>query len=338
MKFRFFEPPPVQCIGGLDAAIHGLRAALLAQGLATDDSHAVANHPDVAHFHGLWQPAFPAHARRCRAAGSAIVVSPHGMLEPWAWRHKWWKKWVYFQLRERRFLGAADCLLATAESEAANLRARFPGTRVEALPLGMTGDARPDYRAAREKLGWAPEETVLLFLSRIHAKKGLHLLLEALTQLSRPAHLRLVVVGGGAPAYLRELEAFSEAHRASLPRIDWMGEVWGEERWKFFQGADLFCLPTHSENFGLAVLEALQVGTPVLTTVNTPWRDYADDTRILMGEATTASTLASLERFLQKPRLPEPARGALADWARERFSWNKLAPAYVRLYRELTEK
>ncbi len=332
MKVCFFTPPPAQRAGGLDAAIESLRAALTAGGVEVADQ--LSPDADLVHFHGLWQPRHAALARECRARGVPYLVSPHGMLEPWAWRHKWWKKWPYFWLAERRYLAHATALLATAAAEAARLRCFFPRQRIESLPLGLTGAAQPDPAAARARLGWREEERVLLFLSRIHVKKGLDLLLRALAELN-PANTRLVIVGGGDPAYVRSLQAFAAKHRATLPPVDWIGEVWGEARWSYFQGADLFCLPTHSENFGLAVLEALQVGTPALTTRATPWADELGEGRGFIGEPRVESIRALLARFLAEPPRTGEHRDTIARWTRTRFSWPALTPRYVMLYESL---
>jgi glycosyltransferase involved in cell wall biosynthesis len=96
----------------------------------------------------------------------------------------------------------------------------------------------------------------------LHPKKGLDLLLRALAVTELPEMSRLVIVGGGDPYYVSKLRSLAASLADRLPKIDWVGEVWGAARWPYFQGANLFCLPTHSENFGLAVLEACQVGTP----------------------------------------------------------------------------
>ncbi|MEP6671914.1 MAG: glycosyltransferase, partial [Chthoniobacter sp.] len=263
MKLVFCVPPAEQRIGGLDSAIQSLRRALTHSGIPVAD--ALPSEPDsetLVHFHGLWQPAHDRLAKQCVARGIPYVVSPHGMLEPWAWRHKWWKKWPYFHLVEKAHLTRARALLATADPEARRLEKFVLRQRIETLPLGLTGQAQPDYEAARQRLSWKPEEHVLLFLSRIHVKKGLDLLLEALATTSLPKDVRLVIVGDGEPSYVRSLQHFAREHAATLPPIEWAGAVWSDARWPYFQGADLFCLPTHSENFGLAVLEACQVGTP----------------------------------------------------------------------------
>src|SRR5262249_29420663 len=133
--------------------------------------------------HGLWQPGFARVSRMCRQLDIPYVVSPHGMLEPWERHHKFWKKWPWFQLVERHHLSGAAKLLTTGEREAKNLQALFPGKACVTLPLGLPADRRPDYEGARRALGWSDTEKVLLFLSRIHPKKGLNLLLEALTEI-----------------------------------------------------------------------------------------------------------------------------------------------------------
>ena len=93
MKLHFHQPPPAQRAGGLDAAIRSLQSALEALGHEVIvNPHKMSVQPDAAHFHGLWQPAYRSAARHYAGQNIPFVVSPHGMLEPWAWRHKRWKK------------------------------------------------------------------------------------------------------------------------------------------------------------------------------------------------------------------------------------------------------
>lgn len=340
MNIDFFEPPPAQKAGGLQAAIDSLRAALekLGHVVKVNGGSPAKRHTEVVHFHGLWQRNFPSIAATCARQGIPYVVSPHGMLEPWARRAKWWKKWPYFLLIEKRWISRSEAVLATAESEGARLRAIFPLQRIVALPLGLTSDCAPDYQAARTSLGWNAGETVLLFLSRIHEKKGLDLLLAALASLhgSIPEAARLVIVGPEEqPDYARKCRNFIVQNQHSLPKTDWLGSVWGGERWKFFQGADLFCLPTHSENFGLAVLEACQVGTTVLTTTETPWADSLGSGRGFIARPELGSLRKELARFFSAPKATPEDRDSLADWAQKNFCWSGLAPQYAALYESL---
>ncbi len=333
MKIAFFQPPAAQSAGGIAAAIHPLETNL--QDLGHKVVHSLEDQPDLVHFHGLWQPAHLSLARTCRARGLPYLVSPHGMLEPWAFRSKRWKKYPYFFLGERPYLKRAAALLGTSPLEADHLREMVPGVRVVSLPLGLTDSARPDYLTARSALNWKPAEKILLYLSRVDRKKGLDILLQALAETSPPS-ARLVIVGGGHPAYLRHCHRLATQHAPTLPPIDWMGEVWGAGRWPFLQGADLFCLPTHSENFGLAVLEALQVGTPVLTTRHTPWPGFMEHQEGgYFCDSERESVRAALRQFGESPAWPESKRAPLAAWARGAFDWSALIPKYEALYREI---
>src|SRR5438105_14802740 len=189
MIIDFFQPPPGQRAGGLDLASKSLEKFLIGSGItvrADPPKEAIgqSDEQEVVHFHGLWQPAFPRLAAHCRRRGVPYVVSPHGMLEPWAWKHKRWKKWPYFQVFEKRHLAGARRLIATSDAEANNLRALLPSSRCAVVPLGLTSASKgPGYQRAREALGWNDSEHIILFLSRIHKKTGLHLLLWALARI-----------------------------------------------------------------------------------------------------------------------------------------------------------
>jgi glycosyltransferase involved in cell wall biosynthesis len=332
MNVHFFQPPPEQRVGGLDAAIQSLGTALEKSGITLDYSLGSGG---VAHFHGLWQRQFPSAARECVQRGVPFVVSPHGMLEPWAWRHKWWKKWPYFHAIEKWWISQAACLLATSPSEAERLRHFFPRSRVEWLPLGMTGDAQPDYWSARARLRWREDECILLFLSRLHEKKGLDLLLHALARTKVPQSTRLVIVGDGDPAYVTSVRSLAEKLKDWLPALEFAGAVWGDARWDYFRGADLFCLPSHSENFGLAVLEACQVGTPALTTTTTPWGTLLNEERGVICDPDAGNIHGGLLRFFQRGRWSAAERQRLSEWTRENFDWERLARRYVELYRSI---
>ncbi len=342
MNIDFFEPPPAQKTGGLELAIRSLEAFLRSAGVTVRCNPSVGdlgvtNAPEIVHFHGLWQPQFLKISAYCRRAKIPYVVSPHGMLEPWAWRHKRWKKWPWHILFERRHLLGASRLLTTSEAEARNLGKLLPSGNCRELPLGLTSERRPDYAAARRALGWPESEVVLLFLSRVHPKKGLHLLLRALAGLepSTVRNVRLVIVGGGEDRYVRELKRFVQRESARLPRVDWAGEIWDDRKWIYFQGADLFCLPSYSENFGLAILEALQVGTRVLTTDRTPWEIVPSLGAGKIVEPMEETVRSALAEVLADPIWTGEDREALAEQIRTRFSWDAVGPAYLRFYTEI---
>ena len=342
MKIAHYRPDPGKGVGGLDAAIDALVASLRDGGQRTVEVAAEPESPpegaDIHHFHGLWHPWHSRLANTLVSTGRRYVVSPHGMLEPWAWRHKLWKKLPYYLLLERRYLAQAHALVATAEPEAANLRERFPKSTVAAIPLGLTSDRGPDYARARAQLGIDDRLANLLYLSRLHEKKGLHLLLEALAGMNLRPFCRLLVVGDGPPDYVAQVRAFATAHAARLPEIRWPGAVWGARKWRYLEAADLFCLPSHSENFGLAALEALQVGTRILTTHATPWPSLLDDPAAgIFVEPDVESIQRGLMRFLRERDWSERQRAELAAWTHRRFDWTRLGGDYLALYQRVLD-
>lgn len=345
MIVDFHEPPEPLMLGGLDPAIRSLEAYLNSQGITVrcrreGVEDGLDGAPDVAHIHTLWRPELLRVSAGCRRDGIPYVVSPHGMLEPWAWRAKRWKKWPWFQLFERRHLMGAARLLTTSEQESRNLRKLMPRARCVALPLGMATRTKPDYAAARRELGWGKDEIVLLYLSRIHPKKGLDLLLAALAREGKASArpVRLVIVGDGDWEYVSRLKAFAGHERERLPRVDWIGEVWGEEKWKYFQAADLFCLTSHSENFGIAVLEALQVGTRVLVSDQTPWGEVPEWGAGFVVSPDEQEIAAGFRKFFGGARWTNDERENLARMIHEKFSWDAVGPGYVRLYEEITKQ
>jgi glycosyltransferase involved in cell wall biosynthesis len=323
-------------MGGLSQAVDDLQRELITKGLKVEILAPGDPLPlvDLVHFHGLWQPAY---LKTIANGAIPYVVSPHGMLEPWAIWHKAWKKWPYYYLFERRFLKGAACLFATGKMERDHLSALLPRHSIRTVSLGVTSEKGPGYIEARQKLGWSPERKVLLFLSRIHPKKGLHLLLQALLRLpaSDRSDLRLVLIGGGEEGYLNKIKKFHKCHHDQLPVIEWIGEIWNERKWDYLQGADLFCLPTYSENFGLAILEALQVGTPVLTTDRTPWVEHRGEEGFYICRPEVDSIERQLMTYINNCSWSLGQRMELAGRISTYYSWKNIGSNYVVAYSEI---
>jgi glycosyltransferase involved in cell wall biosynthesis len=224
---------------------------------------------DLLHVHSLFS--WPSTRGMVIARRQRVPYLIHclGHLQPWSLRQSAWRKTLYLNLVERSNLNGATALQATSPLEAqdfARLRLRPP---VLDLPLGVSIPEPLD--AAPQQLRQAfpqvdPEAPTLLFLSRIHPKKGLDSLLEALALLRRTQPDRpwqLLIAGSGEPAYEQELQALA-AELALADRCHWLGFVSGERKNVLLQGSDWFVLPSAAENFGVAVAEALAAGTPVI--------------------------------------------------------------------------
>ncbi len=340
-KVVFVGPLPEKEKGGVDAVLECLAGALEKAGVGVSTCQfpfTISQEGRIFHFHGSWQPHHVPIYRHCITNKIPYIVSPHGMLAGWRLRQKWWKKLPYLLLVEYKQLSRASRILVTSELEKKQILRLLPRGNVPILPLGLTGIAKPDYLEARKRLGWRCDEKIVLFLSRLSPEKGIELLLEALNGLvfSGSIRTRLVIVGAGDQGYESKLKHYCLVHRDTLPQIEWVGTIQGNQRWDYFQGADLFCLPSHSENFGLAILEACQVGTPVITTTATPWAHLNDLGFGAIIERSVENLRSALTMFLTKVAWSNVKRDSLAEWTWLTYGWEGIVEQYKKLYQEIT--
>lgn len=220
--------------------------------------------PDVVHCNCCWMPASAMTQRWAQNAGYRVVLTPHGMLEPWIMhRHYYSKKLPALMLYQRRAVERADMIHATADSEKEHLLQLGWNDRITIVPNGI------DVDSISMKTSWQRTGKIL-FLSRMHPKKGINFLIEAVAKLG--GDYRCLIAGEGEKAYVEELKSLAE-RLGVADRVEFLGGVYGDRKWELFREADVFVLPTHSENFGIVVGEALACGTPVITTKGTPWQD-----------------------------------------------------------------
>ncbi len=287
---------------------------------------AVWGRPDVVHDNGIWLPSNHSVAAITRRRGIARVVSLRGMLEPWANNYRPIKKRLAYFLYQGRDLAAAQALHATAEEEAANVACFGLKVPIEVIPNGVD---LPDLSTLPEPSG--ENERTMVFLSRVHPKKGLPLLIEALAQL-RPIGWRLVVAGPDELGHAGEIAAL--AARAGVANsVEIIGPIWGKAKTALLARADLFVLPTYSENFGIVVAEALAHAVPVLTTTGAPWRLLIDQGCGWWVTPTVDGLKAGLIEAFATPtevRRTMGQRGRAAVAAR--FGWDEIAQRMVALY------
>lgn len=257
--------------------------------------------PDVVHVNCCWTPDCAAIQRMAQQLGYKVALTPHGMLEPWiVHRHYFTRKLPALWLYQLRAIRNADCIQATADSEKLNLlrsgllrsagEEETPPIRV--VRLGIDADG------IEMRQSWCKTKQIL-FLSRVHVKKGINYLIEAATILRQELRgYTIVVAGEGDADYVSHLKR--QIHDAGLDdMVKLVGGVYGEQKWQLFRSADFFVLPTNSENFGLAIAEALASGTPVITTVGAPWLDLNDADAGACIEIGTEPLVACLRRFLK---------------------------------------
>ena len=304
--------------------VAGLVGRPTAFGAAVEASARV---PAVVHDHGVWLPLHQV-AARAAGAGRPLVVSPKGMLSDRALRVKRAKKRVAWHLYQRRTLGLADAFQATSEAEAADVRRAGLRQPVAVIPHGVAMPPEVPPRPAR-----AGRRTAL-FLSRVHPIKGLPDLVEAWGRV-RPDGWRLVVAGPDEEGHRAELER--QVGAAGLGgAVSFTGPVEESAKWDLYREADLFVLPTHSENFGIVVAEALAAGLPVLTTRGAPWRALETERCGWWTDVGAEPVAAALREATAAPPDALRAMGERGRaYVRAELSWERSAAEHLALYRWL---
>jgi len=258
-------------------------------------------------INGLWQYHSYGSWRALRRLGLPYFVFTHGMLDPWFKRNyplKHLKKWLYWPWADYRVLRDATSVLFTCEEERLLARQSFwlYSAKEQVVAYGTSQPPQDAERLRAQFLAAHPQlqgKRVMLFLSRIHAKKGCDLLVRAFAQVaaSHP-DLHLVMAGPDQTGLVPGLQAMA-ADAGVGDRVSWPGMLRGDAKWGAFYAAEVFVLPSHQENFGIAVAEALGCGLPVLISdkVNI-WREIETDGAGLVASDSAAGTEALLCRWL----------------------------------------
>lgn len=297
---------------------------------------------DCVIVNGLWQYLSFAAWRRFARTSTPYYVFPHGMLDPWFKRTfplKHLKKWLYWPWADYRVLRDARAVIFTSEEERIEARKSFwlYRCRERVSQLGVE-DSKPAVGAREIFLENYPalkETRMLLFLGRLHPKKGCDLLIDAFAQIENPMdRWSLVLAGPDQVGWEQELRA--QASRLGLENVIFTGMLEGEMKRGALETADVFILPSHQENFGMSVAEALAAGLPVLISnrVNI-WREIEADHAGYVENDDLAGTKRLIERW---SRASENERGAMRQNAHRcfetRFQIDRAAASLVRLLQE----
>lgn len=290
---------------------------------------------NLIHIHALWSPILHKVSKWARHNKIPIVWSPHGMLTPWAMHNKWLKKQLGWWLYQRWDLVKADLIHVTAESEAEDVRRMGLNNNVVIAPLGvkMTDNALTIASLSLAK------NTVrrLLFVSRVQKKKGLVNLVRAWAMLSEEIRVgwRVRIVGPDQEGHTAELKTLCN-QLGVAEDFEFVGPKYGDELAKEYASADLFVLPTHSENFGSVVIEALAHGVPVICTKGAPWKELGERKCgwwIDVGVAPLAEALKKSFAVSRKSLFEMGVRGR--KLVEEKYTWNAVVMTMVKGYEGL---
>jgi glycosyltransferase involved in cell wall biosynthesis len=275
--------------------------------------------PDVVYDFGVWLPENIASHVAARRSGTRWICSPRGMLEPWSISNKALKKRVAWLTYQKRFLRRADALVGTSREECDNLRRLLPDSSVWLIPNGV--DLPAEVTRPESELRQA------LFLSRIDHKKQPDLLIRAWATL-RPNGWRLVIAGPSEPTYRQYLQQLIDA-LGLRANIELREAVYGAQKQALLANSHLFVLPTMSENFGIAIAEALAYGLPVITTTGTPWSDIQ---RVDCGWHVEPNESAIVKALAAACALPASHLAIMGQRGRalaQQYSWDRSASALL---------
>ena len=292
---------------------------------------------DVAHIHAVFNHSSIAAAHVCRRARVPYVVRPLGTLEPWSMMQKSVRKRVFWQISGKGMLRRAAAIHYTTEAEKLSTQRLLGLNHGKVIALGIEANSATSSTPAKLEQHF-PElasRPYALVLSRLHPKKGLDVLIDAfvsLVQVQKFAHWRLVIAGDGPADYVLKLKAMVGSQRDRIVFTGWLD---GEQKDAVLSGASLLVLPSHQENFGLCVMEAMSHAVPVLVS---PHVNLAEE--IVLANAGWIATVdkdALISRLAEALDNEEERvrRGQAGKQLSQKYSWETAAKSLVELYKEL---
>jgi len=280
--------------------------------------------PIIVHINGIWSPQNWGFQKVAQELGIKVVISPHGMLEPWILARNPWKKRIGLLLYQNKAIKSAEHIHVTAPMEKESVRNLGYTNDLTIIPNGID---LSDVRKRKEFYG----SKKVIFLSRIHPKKGIEILLDAWRETNTQGW-SLEIAGNGDPKYIENLTKSAK----DLDNVCFVGAKYNEAKWDFLRSADVMVLPTHSENFGIVVAEALAVGLPVITTKGTPWEDLNNHNCgwwINLSVSTLSQTLSNVfcKDLHELEQLGENGRNLI----QEKYDINKVGIDFKKLYEKI---
>lgn len=306
---------------------------------------------ELVHLHGLWHPGFHRAVAVCRKLGVPYVISPRGMLDPWALSVKRWKKRLALFLYQRADLRAASAFHVTAQLEEASVRRMGLSQPCFIAPNGVDLPMEMPPRTASAECG----RHTAIFLSRLHPGKGLLTLAEAWARVN-PQGWTMKVVGpdtyGHKSEVLAKLDALGISHvdlpirtqsnyrenersnNASWEFVDMVDDI---AKWHHYRSADILIHPSVSENFGITIAEGLAAGLPVIATRGTPWKDL-EDYRCgwWIDQGVNALAAALQEAVTSNERLEEMGRRG-RKLVERKYTWAASGDAMIAAYKNVLQ-
>ena len=277
------------------------------------------------HSHGLWMMPNIYPSKFAQNFNIPLIVSPRGTLSEWAFSNGSYVKKIFWQLYQKPALRNVACFHATALSEYEDIRSFGFSQPVAIIPNGIDIDLTPIKKNKST-------DKVLLFIGRIHRKKGLDMLLPAWKKIQENfPNWSVHIYGPNEKGYRDKMIKLSK--NLKLKRVFLFDPVFGQEKLGVYQKADIFILPTYSENFGMVVAEALSAGTPAIVSNGAPWSGLEEMECGWCFDINVDSLTAKLEMAMSTPSCKIHSMGLNGRrWMERDFSWNSIAEKMLETY------
>ncbi|NJB83252.1 glycosyltransferase [Wenyingzhuangia aestuarii] len=282
---------------------------------------------ELIHLQQVWDPYIHIMAWFARLKGIPYIVTPRGMLEPWIMNHNPLKKKLGMLLYQRKDITKASCIHVTCKLEEQNVRKLGFKNKIKIIPNGMDLSLVPE-----KKVNYGTKK--ITFLSRIHKKKGIEVLLEAWKELCINDWV-LEIAGDGEKNYINSLD--NKIKNEDIKNVSLVGPMYDDSKWNFIKEGDVFVLPTYSENFGIVVAEALVVGVPVITTQGTPWNELEEEKCGWWIDLTKENLKRTLLEVINKPEDDLKKMGERGEnLIRKRYDIVEVASNIKQLYENIS--
>lgn len=281
---------------------------------------------DIIHVHAIFSFCSTYAMYQARKQKIPYIVRPIGQLEHWSLQQSQQRKSLYLKLIEKNNLNSAKNIHFTAESEKKQALDLFPQLNSMVIPLGIDTPELIPNATIRMREHWALNNTdpTIVFLSRLHQKKGIELLLKAVSTLTE-IKFQLIIAGDGDLGYTQSLKTMATELGLNT-KCQFVGFIEGEEKNLLLQGADLFALTSHSENFGIAALEAMASGTAVVVTNEVALSEHVINHQL--GYTTTLKhddIVSTLKQALSARTITADMGLNARDYVKQHFQWDVIA-------------
>jgi len=283
----------------------------------------------IVHAHGLWSPFIHKTIRLSISESIPVLLTTHGMLDPWALSHKYLKKKLAWYFYQKNDTASVNLIHTTSPVESKNIRDIGVNTPIILIPNAV--NLPLEYKGNRN------HAKVALFLSRIHPVKGLVDLIDAWNSVNTDGW-RLIIAGEGEKKYMEIIK--NKVTALNLQReISFIGHVCGKEKELLYRESDLFVLPTYSENFGLVIAEAMSYGIPVITTKAAPWYIIEKNNCGWWVDVGVESLSKALSQSFNIPLKDLQEKGINARKAiNNNYTWPIVILEIIDVYRQMAKK